>query len=149
MKPNASVLLIGETTRLTAQFSPPDVAARSRLRASADLKVAQEEIAPPASKAPPEDKDRPATVTYKVSVPATAVAGDTALLAIEADGMQLSHSQLRVLAPATLTFDDAVAVRVATDSSVPLSPATIPVNQKPGREIVISLRNNAPEIRTL
>jgi len=31
---------------------------------------------------------------------------------------------------------------------VPLSPATIPVNQKPGREIVLSLRNNAPEIRT-
>ena len=31
---------------------------------------------------------------------------------------------------------------------MPLSPATIPVNQKPGREIVVTLRNNAPEIRT-
>ena len=145
---NASVLLIGETTRLTAQFSPPDVAARSRLRVPADLKVVQEENTPQAAKDSPEDKDRPAALTYKVSVPATAVSGDTLLLAIEADGMQLSHSQLRVLAPATLTFDDAVTVRVATDSSVPLSPATIPVNQKPGRELVITLRNNAPEIRT-
>jgi hypothetical protein len=155
---NASVLLVGETTHLTAQFSPPAVAARSRLRAPADLTVVQEEDTPhPAPKdaanlqpAPPplEDKDRPAVMTYKVSVPATAVAGDTALLAIEADGMQLSHSQLRVLAPAAFTFDDAVTVRIAAGSSVSLSPATIPVNQKPGREIVISLRNNAPEIRT-
>jgi hypothetical protein len=148
---NASVLLIGETTRLTAQFSPPEVAARSRLRTTPELTVVQMENTPQAaapSPPPPEDKDRPAMVTYKVSVPATAVAGDTALLAIEADGMQLSHSQLRVLAPAALTFGDAVAVRVATDSSVPLSPATIPVNQRPGREISISLRNNAPEIRT-
>ncbi len=156
---NASVLLIGETTRLTAQFSPPDVAARSRLRTTPDLPTVQEDNSSPTSKdagrgngasspAPPEDKDRPAVVTYKVSVPLTAVSGDTALLAIEADGMQLSHSQLRILPPAALAFGDAVAVRVATDSSVPLSPATIPVNQKPGREVVISLRNNAPEIRT-
>ncbi len=62
---------------------------------------------------------------------------------------QLSHSRLRVLRTlATVTFEDAVSVRVAAGSSVPLSPATIPVNQKPGREIVVTLRNNAPEIRT-
>ena len=139
---SASVLLIGETTHLTAQFSPAPVAARSRLRAAPELTVAQEDAVEP------EHKDQPSHITYKVGVAANAVAGDVALLAIEADGMQLSHSQLRVLPPAAVSFEDAVAIRVAAGSVLPLSPATIAVKQKPGREIVISLRNNAPEIRT-
>ncbi len=139
---SATVLLIGETNRLTAQFSPPAVATRSRLRTVPELTSSQEDATAP------ESKDQPALVAYRISVPATAIAGDTAQLAIEADGIQLSHSRLRVLPPATVTFEDAVSVRVAAGSSVPLSPATIPVNQKPGREIVVTLRNNAPEIRT-
>jgi hypothetical protein len=143
---NASVLLIGETNRLSAQFSPPAVAARSRLRIVPDLTNSQEET--PQSASTPENKDQPARITYRIAVPATAVAGDTAQLSIEADGIQLSHSRVHVLPPAALSFEDAVAVRVATDSFVPLSPATVPVNQRSGREIVITLRNNAPEIRT-
>jgi hypothetical protein len=146
-----SVLLIGETTRLTAEFSPPAVAARSRVRTGPEITVTQEDAAPPEKKDQPppiDDKDRPALVTYKVAVPATAVAGDTAMVTIEADGIQLSHSQLHVLPPAAITFEDAVAVRVATGSFIQLSPATVPVNQRSGREVVISLRNNAPEIRT-
>jgi hypothetical protein len=143
---SATVLLIGETNRLTAQFSPPSVAERSRVRTVSDLTIAKEETAQ--QPVAPEDKDKPAMVIYKIGVPAAAIAGDIAQLAIEADGMQLSHSELRVLPPAALVFDEAVAVRVAPSSSVPLVPATIPVNQKSGREIVVSLRNNAPEIRT-
>jgi hypothetical protein len=142
---SATVLLIGESNRLTAQFSPPATAARSRVRSVPDLAVSQEPIQAGTT---PEDKDKPAQITYKIAVPATAVPGDTAHLSIEADGVQLSHSQLPVLPPATVTFEDAIAVRVAEASMVPLEPATIAVNQKPGREIVISLRNNAPEIRT-
>lgn len=150
---NASVLLIGEANRLTAQFSPRAVAARSRVRTISDLAIAQEETAPKAvapedKAAAPEDKDKPVSIAYKVAVPANAVEGDIAQLAIEADGTQLSHVQLRVLLPAALTFEDAVSVRVAAGSVVPLTPVTIPVNQKSGREIVVSLRNNAPEIRT-
>ena len=139
----APVLLIGETNRLTAQFSPAAVAARSRLRVPPELTVGQEIAAP--------DKDKPeqaAVVTYKVGVPVSALAGDTSQIAIEADGLQLSHAQFRVLPPAAVEFTDAVAVRVAASSFVPLTPATIPVNQRSGREIVITLRNNAPEIRT-
>jgi len=147
---SATVLLIGESNRLTAQFSPPAVAARSRLRTVPELTITQDDPVQPNVKDDPstENKDRPALIVYKVGVPAAAIAGDTAQLAIEADGMQLSHAQLRVLPSAALTFEDAVEVRVAPGSVVPLTPATIPVNQRSGREIVVSLRNNAPEIRT-
>jgi len=148
---SATVLLIGETLRLTAQFSPPAVAARSRLRSITGLNITQEPLEPPPPAAQPlsqEEKDKPALITYKVAVPGNAIAGDTAQLIIEADGAQLSHAQVRILAPVAVTFEDAVAVRVAVNSSVPLRPATIPVNQKPGRQIVVSIRNNAPEIRT-
>jgi len=150
----ATVLLIGETTRLTAQFSPPSIAARSRVRTVPELTTVQEEAPKPAPSlenapaSPPADKDQPVFITYRVTVPSTAIAGDTAQLAIEADGMQLSHSQLRVLPPAALTFEDAVAVRVAPGSVLSLSPASIPVNLKSGKDLVITLRNNAPEIRT-
>lgn len=145
---NASVLIIGEANRLSAQFSPAAVAERSRVRTGSDLTIAQQPAAPEPGVPPPEDADQPAIVAYTISVPATAVAGDIAQLSIEADGMQLSHSQLRVLPPVAVDFPDAVAVRVAANSTVPLSPATIPVNQKSGRDVVVSLRNNAPEIRS-
>lgn len=136
------VLLIGETTRTTAQFSPAAVAARSRLRAAPEFTFTQED--PVIS----SDKDRPSFITYKITVPSTAIEGDTTQLAIEADGTQLSHTRIRIAAPATVTFEDAISVRVAAGSFVPLWPATIPVNQRSGRELVVTLHNNAPEIRT-
>ncbi|HVW07438.1 MAG TPA: hypothetical protein VHC90_02595 [Bryobacteraceae bacterium] len=137
----APVLLIGETNSLTAEFSPAAVAARSRVRISPDLPIAQE---PPAADA---DKEKPVIVTYKITVPPNAIEGDTAQLAIEADGVQLSHSRTQLRAPAAVTIEDSVAVRVAADSFVAVRPATIPVNQRSGRELVVTLSNNAPEIR--
>ena len=67
---------------------------------------------------------------------------------IEADGAQLRHAQARLLLSASFSFEDAVSVRVAANSFVLLVPSTIPVSQRSGREIVVTLRNNAPEIRT-
>jgi hypothetical protein len=136
------VLLVGETSQITAEFSPAAVAARSRLRVSPDLPISRD--APPAD-AP---KDKPLLITYKVTVPPNSIEGDTAQLAIEADGVQLSHARMQLRAPAAVTIEDSVAVRVAADSFVPLRPATIPVNQRSGRVLVVTLRNNAPEIRT-
>jgi hypothetical protein len=40
-----------------------------------------------------------------------------------------------------------VEVQLAPNSALPLFPATVPVNQRAGREITVSVRNNAPEIR--
>ncbi len=47
-----------------------------------------------------------------------------------------------------MRYPDEIEVRLASDSSLPLFPATIPVNRRQGRDITISLRNNAPGIRT-
>jgi hypothetical protein len=147
---SAPVLLIGETNPLTAEFAPPAVAARSRLRTTSGLSVSQEQpAAPPASQVlTEEEKKKPVVVTYKVAVSGAAIAGDTAQLAIEADGAQLSHAEARLLPAASFSFEDAVSVRVTASSFVPLAPSTIPVNQRSGREIVVTLHNNAPEIRT-
>ena len=40
-----------------------------------------------------------------------------------------------------------MAVRVGANSTLTLSPAAVPVNQRTGRDIGITIRNNAPEIR--
>jgi len=136
------VLLIGETNPVTAEFSPAAVAARSRLRVSPNLPLTQET---PVADA---DKEKPLLITYKVTVPPDAIEGDMAQLSIEADGVQLSHVRTQLLAPAAITFEDSIAVRVAEDSFAPLRPTTIPVNQRTGRELVMTIRNNAPEIRT-
>lgn len=136
------VLLIGETNRVTAEFSPAAVAARSRLRISPDLSLSQD--APVAD----TDKDKPARITYRVTVPPNAIEGDTAQLSIEADGVQLSHARTPLLTPAAVTFEDSIGVRVTADSFVPLRPATIPINQRSGRDFMVTIRNNAPEIRT-
>jgi hypothetical protein len=132
---SARVLMIGETNPLTAQFSSEAIAQRSRLR-----------IAPAF---PQEQKaaTEPLALTYLIQVPATAVHGDHADLAIEADGMQMSHARPQLLLPVRLRFPDALDVHLAANSALPLFPATISVNQRTGRDLAVTIRNNATEIR--
>lgn len=131
---SAHVLVIGETNSLTAQFSSEAIAQRSRLRTFPELVLEQE----------PKD---PLSITYRIKVPDTFVHGDYADLAIEADGMQMSHARPQLLLPVRLRFPDAVDVHPAANATMPLFPATIPVNQRTGREFTVTIRNNAPEIR--
>ena len=133
---SARVLLIGETNRLTAEFSSDAIAQRSRLRIKPEFPFTQE---------PSKD---PLQYVYSIKVPETAVHGDHADLSIEADGARMSHARPQILRPATLRFPDAIAVRVAANSSLTLHPSVVPVNQRGGRELPVSIRNNAPEIRT-
>jgi hypothetical protein len=132
---SARVLMIGETNALTAQFSSEAIAQRSRLRTAPALQLEQE----PAKE--------PLELTYLIKVPGTAVHGDHADLAIEADGMQMSHSRPQLLLPVRLRFPDAVEVHLAANSALPLFPATVSVNQRTGRDLTVTVRNNAPEIR--
>ena len=127
--------MIGETNPLTAQFSSEAIAQRSRLRTAPALPQQQE-----AGK-------EPLALTYLIQVPATAVHGDHADLAIEADGMQMSHARPQLLLPVRLRFPDALDVHLAANSALPLFPATIAVNQRTGRDLTFTVRNNAPEIR--
>ncbi|HEX4274017.1 MAG TPA: hypothetical protein VHZ74_01615 [Bryobacteraceae bacterium] len=133
---SARVLMIGETNRLTAEFSSEAIAQRSRLRIA------------PAFQTDQEPGKEPLGLIYTVKVPATAVHGDHVDLAIEADGTQMSHARPQLLRPVSLHFPDAVDVHLTASSALPLFPATIPVSQRNGRDLAITLRNNAPEIRT-
>jgi hypothetical protein len=59
----------------------------------------------------------------------------------------MSHARPQLLRPASLSFPDQIDIHVAKSSALPLFPATIPVNQRGGRDITISIRNNSPDIR--
>ena len=132
---SAKVLMIGETNRLTAQFSSEAIAQRSRLRLAPAFPTAQ------------SPGKEPLALIYDVKVPATAVHGDHADLAIEADGMQMSHARPQLLQPVAVRFPDAIDVHLAANSALPLFPATVSLNQRAGRDLIVTLRNNAPEIR--
>jgi hypothetical protein len=132
---SAHVLLIGESNPLTAQFSSELIAQRSRLLIAPAFGVEQE-----------AGKDA-LSLVYKIKVPEAAVHGDHTDLAIEADGMRMSHARPQLLKPATLRFPDAIDVHLAAASALPLFPATVSVNQRAGRDITVTVRNNATEIR--
>jgi hypothetical protein len=132
---SAHVLLIGETNHLTAEFSSEAIAQRSRLRVSPEFAFTQ------------DPTKEPLQFVYNIKVPETAIHGDHAELSIEADGSQMSHARPQLLRPVTLRFTDAVAVRMASNSTMALVPSVITVNQRSGRDVTISVRNNAPEIR--
>lgn len=136
--PSAKVLLIGEENRLTAQYSSEGISQRSRLVPRQGLEVTRD----------PSDPKSPLESVFHLTPVPTAIDGDTAELAIEADGIRLSHAQPQLRKPAVLSFGDGVQVRLALNSSLALYPATIPVSQRAGREITVMIRNNAPEIRT-
>lgn len=132
---SARVLLIGETNHLTAEFSSDAISQRSRLRITPEFPYTQD----PAKE--------PLQYVYNIKVPESAVHGDHADLSIEADGSRMSHARPQILRAATLRFGDMIGVRVSANSLLSLSPAIVPVNQKGGRELSVTIRNNAPEIR--
>lgn len=129
------ILLIGETNNLTAQFSSAAIAMRSRLR-----------LVPPFPAVQMAGAD-PLNLNYGVKVPATAIEGDYADLSIEADGIRMSHSHPQLRRPVALRFPDAIDIRLAANAALPLFPATISLNQRTGRDLVVTVRNSAAEIR--
>jgi len=145
---NARVLMIGEANHLTAQFSSKEIAERSRLRIIPEWPSTQTAVQKANSPDEAAGSSEPVRSVYHVNVPKTAVHGDHAELALEADGIQMSHVRPQILRPATLRFPDAIQVRLARASSYALHPATIGVNGRTGGEITMSVRNNAPEIRS-
>ena len=144
---SAHVLTIGETNALTAQFSSEQIAQRSRLRTVPELHTTQDAPSEALNGAAKDLVKDPLHIVYRIQVPDTAIHGDHADLSLEADGSQMSHARPQLLKPVQLRFTDAIAVRVGANSTLSLTPATVPVNQRMGRDFGISIRNNAPEIR--
>jgi hypothetical protein len=133
---SARALMIGENNHLSARFSSDEIAQRSRLRTVPEFNVEQ------------QGSKEPLSLIYDIKVPETAAHGDHADLALEADGKQMSHAEPQLLHPVSLVFPDAIQVRLAADSALPLYPAAIAMNRRTGRDFNVTLRNNAPEIRT-
>jgi len=132
---SAHVLLIGEINNLVAQFSSDAIMQRSRLIAAPELRVAQ------------DASQEPLKSNFRITVPSTVIHGDRTELILEADGAHMSHANPEYMRPVQLRFTDAISVQLGPHSSLPLFPAAIPVNQRSGRDVTISVRNNAPEIR--
>jgi hypothetical protein len=132
---DTKVLIVGDTNRVTTTYSSPEVAARSRLRLPDWLKATPHEVSP-------------LEIAYDIAVPAGVLHGDHVELALEADGVQMGHARLQLLRPASLRIREAVNRHFGTASDLPLTPPVVPVDEKAGREINVTIRNNYPEIRT-
>ncbi|MDQ6675657.1 MAG: hypothetical protein M3Z09_00005, partial [Acidobacteriota bacterium] len=132
---DTKVLLIGQHNRISTTYSSEDIAVRSRLRAPAFLNAA----AIPKS---------PLEVEYDVTVPPTALHGDHVELALEADGVQIGHTRLQLLRPASVRVREAIQQHFGSAAELPFVPALVPIDQKNGREVNVTVRNNAAEIRT-
>ena len=129
------ILTIGQQNSIMTTYSSEEVAKRSRLLAPPWLKV--EAI----TKSPNE-------IQYNITVPPTALHGSHVDLALETDGTQMSHTRLQVLRPVSLRVREAINRHMGTGLDLPFDPPLIPIDRTAGRDLTITVRNNAPAIRT-
>jgi hypothetical protein len=132
------VLVLGQANHVMTEYSPPEIAARSRL------------ILPEGWKATSMAKS--GTVEYAIEVPAARLHGDHAELRIETDGLTISHTRVQLLRPVSIHVAEAEAVHFGpslnTRAELKSDPPLVTVETPTGRNIAVQLRNNAPEIRT-
>jgi hypothetical protein len=132
---DARRLIVGRKNVVSTSYSSAEVAARSRLRLPEGFTAA------PTVKSPDE-------IDYEISVPADALHGDWANLALEADGMPLGRARLQLFRPATIRLMEAMQLHFGEQTELTPDPPTAPIEPKAGGNLEISIRNNWPEIRT-
>ena len=128
-------LIIGQKNVVSTSYSSGEVAARSRLR------LPEGYTAAPKVKSPDE-------IDYEVSVPADAVHGDYAALALEADGMPLGRARLQIFRPVSIRLMEAMQIHWGSETELPPDPPTAPTEPKAGTDLELSIRNNWPSIQT-
>jgi hypothetical protein len=128
-------LIIGRKNVVSTSYSSAEVAARSRLR------LPEGYTAVPTVKSPDE-------IDYEIAVPADALHGDWANLALEADGMPLGRARLQLFRPATIRMMEAIQLHFGSQAELTPDPPTAPIEPKAGGNLEISIRNNWPQIRT-
>ena len=132
---DAKRLVIGRKNTVSTMYSSGDVAKRSRLRLPEGF------TAMPTVKSPNE-------IDYEVSVPADALHGDYANLALEADGLRLGHARLQLFRPASIRLMQGMQLHFGPDTELTPEPPTVPVEPKGGANLEFSIRNNSPGIQT-
>jgi hypothetical protein len=128
-------LVIGQKNVLSTTYSGESVAKRSR------LKLPDGFTATPKVKSPNE-------IDYEISVPADAIHGDWANLAIEADGMLLGRARLQLFRPVSIRLVDAIQMHFGTEAELSPDPPAAPIEPRAGTNLELAVRNNAPGIQT-
>jgi hypothetical protein len=132
---DARRLIVGRKNVVSTSYSSAEVAGRSRLRLPEGFTAA------PTVKSPDE-------IDYEIGVPADALHGDWANLALEADGMPLGRARLQLFRPATIRLVEAMQLHFGSQTELTPDPPTAPIEPKAGGNLEISIRNNWPQIRT-
>jgi hypothetical protein len=132
---DARRLIIGRVNTISTSYSSEQLADRSRLRLPEGF------AAVPTKKSPLE-------IQYALDVPAAALHGDWANLAIEADGVPLARARLQLFRPASVHLAEALRLHFGGAADLAVEPAIIPIDAASGRTVDIHIRNNAPEIQT-
>jgi hypothetical protein len=131
----AKRLVIGRENVVSTSYSSEKLADRSRL------------LMPDGFTATATRKS-PLEIDYGVDVPAGALHGDWANLAIEADGVPLGRAHLQLFRPASVRLPDAIRLHFGPATELPVEPAIIPIDATAGRTVDVNVSNNAPEIET-
>jgi hypothetical protein len=131
----AKRLVIGRANTVSTSYSSEDLADRSRLRL------------PEGFTATPT-RTSPLEIDYALNVPADALHGDWANLAIEADGVPLGRARLQLFRPASVHLADAIRLHFGAAADLAVEPPIIPIDATAGRTVDVDVRNNSPEIET-
>jgi hypothetical protein len=128
-------LVIGQKTTILTTYSAKAVAARSRLR------LPEGYSATARTKSPNE-------IEYDIAVPADALHGDWANLAIEADGATLGRARLQLFRPASVRLPGAMTLHFGARAELLTEPQTIAIDPRGGANVELAIRNNFPGIQT-
>jgi glycosyl hydrolase family 35 len=131
----AKRLVIGRVNIVSTSYSSEDLADRSRLRLPDGFTAAP-------------TRTSPVEIDYALDVPADALHGDWADLAIEADGVPLGRAHLQLFRPASIRLADAIRLHFGAAADLVVEPAIIPIDTTAGRTVDVNVRNNSPEIET-
>jgi len=132
---DARRLIIGQKNAIDTSYSSVKVAARSRLRLPEGF------TATAAVKSPDE-------IEYQVDIPADALHGDFATLALEADGTLMGRARLQLFRPFSVRLMEAIQIHFGQHDELTPDAPIAPIDPKAGSDLEISIRNNWPGIQT-
>jgi len=132
---DAKRLIIGRPNTISTSYSSAELANRSRLRLPDGF------AATPTKKSPLE-------IDYAVDVPADALHGDWANLAIEGDGVPLGRAHLQMFRPASVHLAETIHLHFGAAADLAVEPAIVPIDTPGGRTVDVDVRNNSPEIQS-
>ena len=132
---DAKRLVLGRSNIVSTSYSSEQLADRSRLRMPEGF-TAQ------------ATRKSPLEIDYAVDVPADALHGDFADMAIEADGVPLGRAHLQLFRPASVRLPDAMRLHFGAAADLVVDPPIVPIDATAGRSLDVRVRNNSPGIET-